>query len=141
MAAGEQRGDRNERGERRTGSPQGWEEGKSEGIGIPPLQGNFIFQTNVPSLAPLISSACAETQHIIHFSSLVSGSFFSLLFFFFFGVIALSARRLLHHTNTETHLETSTQSIFDRFKPATHLNIKERSLGAGWDGVLAMERR
>lgn len=44
VAAGDQHKERNWTTEKKTGSPQGWEEGKNEGIYIPPLQGNFIFQ-------------------------------------------------------------------------------------------------
>lgn len=44
VAAGDLREERNEKTEKKAGSPRGWEEGKSEGITFPPSQGSFIFQ-------------------------------------------------------------------------------------------------
>lgn len=46
VAAGDLREERNERNEKKSGSPQGWEEGKSEGITFPPIAGEFHFSTN-----------------------------------------------------------------------------------------------
>ena len=43
MAADDPREDGSERMEK-GGSPQGWEEGKNEGITFPPLQGKYILQ-------------------------------------------------------------------------------------------------
>lgn len=47
MAAGDQRQERNEKTEKKPGSPQGWEEGKNEGIYIPPFAGEFHFSTDL----------------------------------------------------------------------------------------------
>lgn len=49
VAAGDLRDERNEKSVKKAGSPQGWEEGKNEGITFPPLQGNFIFQQTLSS--------------------------------------------------------------------------------------------
>lgn len=54
MAAGDLREERNEKTEKKTGSPQGWEEGKNEGITFPRGRGPFIFQHTSPAFHSLL---------------------------------------------------------------------------------------
>lgn len=56
VAAENMREERNEKSEKKARSPQGWEEGKNEGIALPPLQGNYIFQKNVLNIFILSNS-------------------------------------------------------------------------------------
>lgn len=118
MAAGDQRG------ERRTGSPQGWEEGKSEGTAPPLSQGNFHSSGFSPSSDP---SRRHPSEHIIGVSGSVSAFIIFLCFFFVFFL--LQTQPPLHYISMETHVETSSESISDVFcfffMPAIYLNIED----------------
>lgn len=62
VAAGDLREGRNEKTEKKTGSPQGWEEGKNEGIMFPHCRGISFFKKLSQSSAShtLIFSAHVE---------------------------------------------------------------------------------
>lgn len=112
VAAGEQRGDRNERGERKTGSPQGWEEGKSEGI-------EFHFSKQIFSAGHL-SYPALTLERVIRFSSLVSGS--------------LSSACFITPTQKLTWKPALNQSLITLSRRRIWISKKG-------DGVLAIERR
>lgn len=91
VAAGDLREERNGKSGKKSGSPQGWEEGKSEGITSPPIAGEFHFSNKLSQNWP-------QNFDILCSVELWKGSM--VYYFFFFKVIVnLWVAKVGHRVN------------------------------------------
>lgn len=77
MAAGDLRGERNEKIEKKAGSPQGWEEGKNEGITFPLFKGISFFNKLPQFTAP--QTLICPTLYEEYISHYFLNSFFEVI--------------------------------------------------------------